>query len=196
VVKSTASAWALIALFASTGQPQTPPTTRGQGAPDFKVLILGGIVADFNARVWSYFELRSTLEKGLPALTVTDDPAVIMRVQRALGERVRLAREGAKQGEIFTPTISEGFRKVLLLEVNANTLAAIMDDNPGAFTHHVNDPYSKNKPLSTMPANLLAVLPSLPDDIQYRFLGHHLILHDTRANLILDRLPCAIQCGN
>ena len=39
-------------------------------------------------------------------------------------------------------------------------------------------------------------MPRLPDDIQYRFLDRDLILHDTRANLIIDRLPCAITCAD
>ena len=47
-----------------------------------------------------------------------------------------------------------------------------------------------------MPPNILARLPSLPDDIQYRFLGRHLILLDTRASVILDRIPYAIQCAD
>jgi hypothetical protein len=41
-------------------------------------------------------------------------------------------------------------------------------------------------------ALLAALLPKLPDDIEYRFLGRHLVLHDTRANMILDRIPCAV----
>ena len=53
--------------------------------------------------------------------------------------------------------------------------------------------YPNEKPLSTVPRNILAALPRLPDDIQYRFLGRHLILRDTRANVILDRIPYAIQ---
>jgi hypothetical protein len=48
--------------------------------------------------------------------------------------------------------------------------------------------------VSTVPANVLSVLPELPPDIQYRFLGRHLVLHDTRANVIVDRMRCAIQC--
>ena len=45
-----------------------------------------------------------------------------------------------------------------------------------------------------MPGAILAVLTALPDGIEYRFLGHDLILHDTRANVILDRISCAIEC--
>ena len=52
----------------------------------------------------------------------------------------------------------------------------------------------KRQPLSTVPGAVLAVLPSLPDGLEYRFLGHDLILHDTRANIILDRIRCAIEC--
>ena len=95
---------------------------------------------------------------------------------------------------MFTPTISVEFRKALILEMNANTWAAIMDDNPGEFSNQINGTYPDGKPLSTVPPNILAALPRLPDDIQYRFLGRHLILLDTRANVILDRIPYAIQC--
>ena len=43
--------------------------------------------------------------------------------------------------------------------------------------------------------NVLAVLPTLPDDIQYRFVGRHLVLVDGRSGLILDRIPFASACG-
>ena len=153
-------------------------------------------MADFNERVWTYSELRSKLEKGLPPLTVTDDPAEIRGAVHALARRIRVARAGAQEGEIFTPTISIEFRRILLLEMNASTWAAIMDDNPGEFSKHINGTYPEKKPLSTVPPNVLAVLPSLPDDIQYRFAGRHLILIDTRAGVILDRIPYAINCTN
>ncbi len=187
-------ATASIVLFASVSNSQTP-TTNGDGdTPIFRVQVIGYIEADFSTRIQSYYELRSKLEQGLPALTVTDYPAEIRTAQQALAKRIRAAREGAERGEIFTPAISKEFRKVLLLEMNDNTLAAIMDDNPGEFSHHINGIYPMGKPHSTMPPNILAVLPRLPDDIQYRFLGRHLILFDTRANVILDRMSCAIRC--
>ena len=69
-----------------------------------------------------------------------------------------------------------------------------MDDNPGEYPHRINSTYRMGKPVSTMPRTILAVLPVLPDDIQYRVLGRHLVLVDTRANVILDRILCAIQC--
>lgn len=53
----------------------------------------------------------------------------------------------------------------------------------------------EGRPLSTMPPNLLAALPPLPRDIQYRFVERHLILLDTRTKLILDRIPYAIRAS-
>ena len=73
-------------------------------------------------------------------------------------------------------------------------MAAIMDENPGDVSRRINRAYPPGKPFASMPAGFLAVLPRLPDDLQYRFLGRALILIDTRTNLILDRMPCAIAC--
>ena len=179
--------------LASVCYAQPATTNQTRDTPDFTVQVWGYIVADFSARVWDYYKLRSELEQGLPPLTVTDDPAEIRRAVRALAKRIRVARAGAKQGDMFTPTISVEFKKALTLEMDADTWAAIMDDNPGEFSNQINGTYPEAKPFSTVPPNILAVLPRLPDDIQYRFLGRHLILLDTKANVILDRIPRAIQ---
>jgi hypothetical protein len=193
-LKNTPLTIALIVLMASVAYPQPPKTNQGRDTPDFKVQVWSDIVTDFNTRVSAYVALRSELEKGLPALTVTDDPAETRRTQLALAKRILEARAKAKQGDIFTPTISAEFRKALLPETNATTWTALMDDNPGEFTARINVKYPDGKPLSTVPANILAVLPGLPGDIEYRLLGRHLILLDTRASLILDRIPYVIQC--
>lgn len=178
-------------VFPPVGSPQTPSQAV---IPDFRVQVWGDIVADFSGRVESYLELRHKLEVGLPPLTVTDDPADITRAEVALARRIRRAREGARQGEIFTPAIAAELRRVIRLEMTSDIRAAILDDNPGSFSHRINGTYPKEEPVSTVPANILALLPRLPDDIQYRFLGRSLVLHDTRANVILDRIRCAFGC--
>ena len=192
----TTQAIALMLLLASVDYPQALKTYQDRDTPDFRVQVWGDVVRDFSMRVQSYFDLRSELEKGLPVLTVTDNPAEIRRGVRALAKRIRVARAEAKQGDIFTPPISVEFRKALLLEMNASTQAAIMDDNPGEFPARINSTYPERKPISTVPPNILAALPRLPDDIEYRFVGRHLILLDTRASLIIDRILYAIQCAD
>lgn len=146
--------------------------------------------------MWAYFDLRGTLEKGLIALTITDDPARIEKAETDLADRLRVPRPGARQGELFTPPIEREFKKALIFEMSASTWAAIMDGNPGEFPYEINATYKRSKSVSTVPPNILALLSTLPEDIQYRFVGRHLILHDTRANVVIDRIPYAIGCAD
>ena len=162
--------------------------------PDFKVAISGEVVADFSARMTAYANLRRRLEDGLTPLRVTDDPSEIIRAETALAHRIRLARQGSRRGEIFTPKIRAAFRQILRAETTAGRCASILDDNPGEFSYRVNGSYPKTQPLSTVPPGILNVLPRLPEDVQYRFLHRDLILHDSRANVILDRIDEAIRC--
>ena len=183
--------FACVAAVASAQSPRDDPTT-----PRFTELVIvrGLLRADFDARVLDYFDLRTTLEDGLPAQHVTANPADNIEIQRTLARRIRRARVGALRGAIFTPAISVEFRRILLVETTPETRATIMDENPGQFSHRINGDYPQRRTLSTMPGTFLAVLPVLPDGLEYRFLGPHLILHDTRANVILDAMSCAIAC--
>jgi hypothetical protein len=149
---------------------------------------------DFAARVSAYSVLRADLAKDLPLLSGANDPEYVRTVESALAARVRAARGSAKQGDLFTSQAGTAIRRILR-EIQAETWKAIMDENPGAFPNRVNDSYPKSKPLSSVPPDLLARLPALPEGLQYRFVGAVLILHDTQANLIVDRLPEAISLG-
>jgi hypothetical protein len=111
-----------------------------------------------------------------------------------LAKRIRAVRSGAHGGEIFAAEISSAFKRALELETRPSTCASILDDNPSEFFYSVNDAYPKRRPLSTVPPGILMLLPRLPVDVEYRFLGRHLILRDTRANVILDRILDAIDC--
>lgn len=181
----TALAALVFAMSATSAYTQTPAAN-----------VWPRNVEDFNARVLAYFDLRGSLEKGLIALTITDDPAKIEQAESDLAAKLRLARPAARQGDFFTPAIEREFKKALIIQMSASTWSAIMDGNPGNFPHEVNTTYRDGKSVSTVPANILALLPTLPRDIQYRFVGRHLILHDTRANVVIDRIPYAITCAD
>jgi hypothetical protein len=140
---------ALMLLSTPLGYTQALKTQQDCDIPVFRIGVWGQILTDFDARVSTYFELRSDLEKGLPPRRVTKDPAEIRRWTRALARRIRAARARAKQGDIFTPTISAVFRKALLLEMNVPTCAAIMEDNPGEVPVGINGCYPEGKPDET-----------------------------------------------
>ena len=182
-------------LLASTAASQTPKPRQNPKPADFTVAVDGLIVADFSARITAYAELRRSLEEGLPGLVVTANHNEIRRAEEALARRIRLAREGYRQGNIFTPAINAAFKQLLMGVTRPGICAAILEDNPGHISYRTGRPYPRDEPLSTVPPSVLGVLPTLPDDVQYRFVEQHLILYDTRANMILDRIPNAIKCG-
>ncbi len=180
----------LLLLAALAPQPPQPATQ----VPDFKVQIWGGAAADFTARMSAYEALRAKLGEGLPQLEVTDDPAEILRAENLLAARIREARSGARRGSIFSSSIRRAFKRALESETDRGRCEAIRDDNPGEFDFPINGTYPKHRPLSTVPPSILSALPELPPDVYYRFLGRNLVLHDTRANVILDEIAHAVSC--
>ena len=145
------------------------------------------VLQDFKQRVNAYVQMRNKADDGVPKQKETNEPADIKNAQDGLAKRIIAARAGAKRGEIFTPEIAVHFRRLLRPEVkDADTKQLILDDNPGAIPFKVNGPYPAAAPLSTVPPNVLASLPELPMEIEYRFVGKHLILRDARANIVID----------
>lgn len=161
---------------------------------DLSVEVFGTTLADFSTKMDAYAALRHALEEGLPPLAVTGNPTEIYQAEILLAQRIREARRGTGRGDIFTENIRKGFRQLLRPVTNAATCKAVRDDNPGEFFYPVNSAYPRDKPLSSVPASMLNVLPRLPADVWYRFLDRDLILHDSRANVILDRIDDAIRC--
>lgn len=183
--------WVFAIAHGGAALAQQPP--RQVPPVEFTVEVRASIV-DFSIRMNAYAVLREKLQEGLPALAVTDDPKEIQLAERLLAERIRKARARARRGDIFTEEIRRGFRRVLRPLATRATCEQIRDDNPREFEYRINATYPKELPVSTVPAAMLAALPLLPDDVYYRFLDRDLILHDTRANIILDRIDNAIRC--
>lgn len=151
------------------------------------------LAADFAARVEKYVELRKKADDSAPPLKETRDPAKIKAAQQALVERIGAARSDAKQGDIFTPEIAAYFRHLMRPESKETGTKEIMkEDKVGTVPFKINGPYPDEKPLVTAPPNILGALPPLPKDIEYRFVGKHLILRDSRANSIIDYMLNAI----
>src|SRR5688572_21090372 len=188
-----AAALALVMMCGFSASSQTPAEPVAV-QPSFRVAVMGELDPEFGRRVSRYHELRVNLEARLPPQVVTEDARQIRAGELALARLIRIARTDAHEGDIFTAASGAQLRQGLLLVMTPQTWAAIMDDNPGTFSHRINGNYPRAKTLSTMPYSILAQLPELPEGIEYRFLGRDLILHDTHANVILDRLRYAIRC--
>jgi hypothetical protein len=190
-----------LVFFAGVAGAQVPqegqaPLARG-AEPDFRLVVLGHFDADtlatFNRRAQEYATLRSRLEVGLPPLVVTTDADEIERFETSLSRRIRDARR-PRRGQVFSPAMERQLKRLLRAKADAGTIASLLDDSPPEFDVDVNDTYSKKVSLATMPPNILLLLPDLPPDMEYRFVGRHLILRDVRANLIIDEIPRVLEC--
>lgn len=154
------------------------------------------VVADFVTRVNAYVAIHLQAERAAPKLPQEATPLQIDQTQRAMAERILAARADAKRGDIFTPAMSTLVRRVLTEVLSgpdgARRRAAIMDDNVKFIPLTANQRYPDAVPLTTMPPGLLKALPELPEEMEYRFIGPHLILFDQHAHIIPDFIPDAL----
>jgi hypothetical protein len=172
-------------------EPITPvqKATASPANPDSAVL------ADFNARLDNYVKKQRALMKDAP---VAEDatPEQITARQETLAAELRAVRKNAKQGDIFTPQVAALFKRLMSPELKGadgrETKAEIKEDGAKVWLR-VNATYPPEQPLSTVPPNLLANLPQLPMDVEYRIVSRHLLLRDVDANIIVDFIYNAIR---
>jgi cell division protein FtsB len=150
---------------------------------------IGTAVLGFKERVAEYVKLHKEAASKVPKLTETKDAASMQGREAALAAEIKKLRHGAKEGDIF----GVDFRAVLAREVRRDFLGrsaadrrAVMQEQPLKMRLSVNMSYPTDKPLKTFPAQLLQKLPGLPPDLEYRIVGHHIVLRDVPANLVVD----------
>jgi hypothetical protein len=150
---------------------------------------------EFLNRVEAYVQLHRTIEKSLPALEPTSDIARVLERRQALTEGIRKARNRSTPGEIFIPPVRNYFRELIRKALAAHPpeeARALLEEVPRAVRVRVNQEYPESAPLGTIPPELLAELPPLPEELEYRFLGRALILRDAGANLVVDFIESAV----
>ena len=144
--------------------------------------------------------MHRALELPLMPLRPTLDMSRIQASMQALAHRIRVVRAEAQQGDLITPDVARMFRRRIATCLPASEWAAIVSENaedeegvpagpPPAL--HVNMEWPEQVPFGFVPPQMLAVLPRLPAELQYRIIGNALVLWDHHANLIVDVLPGA-----
>ncbi len=149
----------------------------------------------FQDRIAEYVTLRHQSTHWLSLKGVDPDASDGVAFRRALADTIRLARRRAQPGNIFHSAIAPAILQLLRSELAARQpeeRRAIFAEVPRVLTLRVNDRYPAGDPVATMPAGLLLLLPPLPPELQYRFLGRTLILLDVDANLVVDVLPYSL----
>jgi hypothetical protein len=156
------------------------------------------IVNDFGTRISEYLALRQK-ETGAPTKS-SNSSRKLLEQQKQAAAKIQAARATAKQGDIFTPEITEYFKyqiaSAMAGEHGKKVRLSLRHSEPvHGLTLRVNDTYPHGVPLQSMPASLLQRLPVLPQELEYRIVGHDLALHDIEPNMIVDFIPNAIPTG-
>jgi hypothetical protein len=156
-----------------------------------------GTLSAFHQSIAHYVELHHSIESRLPPLEISPDARKIHEAVEARAAALRRARAGARMGDVFTPEVSELFRNRIrqaLLDRGyriEEVRRQLESDTEGSDPPIVNGRFSWVTATATLPC-VLAALPPLPRELQYRFAGADLVLIDIDANFIIDVLPNAL----
>ena len=147
----------------------------------------------FQAAVSRYMSERETAVRDLPAIQISDDLAYIYRSIDARAHAIVASRPNAVRGEIFDAEVSALFRSRIndtlrRYGLSPAEILAVEDEEGPAPPPAVNERFAWDAAVAT-PACVIATLPPLPSELQYRFIGDDLALVDVDAWLIVDVLP-------
>jgi len=175
----------LALLYTGCASSRTQPASRPSDAKALE---------EFQKKIGEFAELHHQLESQLPPLPSQTPPAQVQAHRTALADLIMSARRPAKQGDIFVsdvePLIRERAETVFASLQGPQDKADIQEEQSERdVPARVNQRYPDDVPVSTVTAHVLASLPLLPAELQYRFLGRHLILIDTGARIIVDYMP-------
>jgi hypothetical protein len=160
---------------------QTPPLAAEQAREPS--------LQDFERRLVDYLNLRRALSDRLMPLAPTADARELASRQADLAAALRAARAAAKPGDLVPPAVATWIHALILEDFMKRSAAderATFTEVPAAARPAINRTYPSNAALPTVPPLLLLRLPRLPDNLQYRFYGRHLVLLDGDVQIIVD----------
>jgi hypothetical protein len=179
--------------------PGPPSRTPLVGNPQAVDRVDQRALQDFQHRVRAYAELHRDVARTVPPLIVTTDTERIWQSVEALASALVRARPNARAGDIFTPEIATAFRYAINAGCKGDGVGLLLrthdEEELGEFplpAPAVHARWPDDLPLTTMPPDILAVLPPLPAELEYRFWNRDLVLWDADANLIVDFVTDAI----
>jgi len=147
---------------------------------------------EFDRRLQTYLDFRRMLAETLKPLAPTADAAELASRQAALAAALQAARSTAKPGDLIPAPVAALIQRIVVEDFARRTAAderATFSEVPNAPRPVINKSYPVNAALPTVPPLLLSRLPRLPDNLQYRFYGRHVVLLDGDLQIIVDYIP-------
>lgn len=153
-------------------------------------------LAQFSAAIKDYMALRQRLRNEITG-PIADSTAVeVNQASDRLAAGIQRARRRARPGNIFrvpiTALVKQRVAEVIQRDNLGPVLANIDDEQVTMKTPSVHLRFPAASQMATMPPSLLAALPRLPKELEYRIVGSFLVLRDVDAALVLDYIPAAV----
>ena len=147
--------------------------------------------AAFTHLVVEYVELHRRIAAGFGDPTLCADAEEISRQAAILAAEIRQARPLADEGDIFTAEVAAAFRARIAYAIRTaptEITPAWPDEDELQLQVHDALPFG----LGNQWWPIVRALPDLPAELEYRFVGRHLVLLDVPANLVVDVLRDAL----
>jgi hypothetical protein len=152
-------------------------------------------LSDFSQRLKAYVALRAKLAKNLEPLSPTASATDLQARQDALAAAIRAARARAKPGDLIPQSVRRQIRETVAADFNRRqpaTQRAALEEVPTGPPPAINRSYPERAALATVPPLLLQNLPPLPNNLQYRFFGRHIVILDGDVEIVVDYVQNAL----
>jgi hypothetical protein len=153
-------------------------------------------IKQFDDAIDKYLALRRGLGNEVAGPVKDSTSTQLNDASNALAGAIQRARANAKAGAIFSEPVAAVIKRRVAEAVRVKKLGPVLaniDDEKAADpTPKVHLRLPVTEQLATMPPSLLAILPPLPKQLEYRIVGRNLVLRDVDASLVLDYILAAV----
>jgi hypothetical protein len=186
-----ATGWLVVAMMISgVNAAQADVQKDGAAAVDATAL------AQFDTAIKDYMALRQRLRNEISGPVADSTATQLNQASDRLAAGIQRARAGAKPGNIFRVPITVLVKRRVVEVIQRDNLGPVLanidDEEVTVKTPSVHLRFPAASQMATMPPSLLAALPQLPKELEYRIVGNYLVLRDVDAALILDYIPAAV----
>lgn len=156
------------------------------------------VLETFNQRLDAYMRVHNEVERKLSLQWSFDDAEDMFEAIEAMQDGIRAARPDAQRGAIFTADVGALIRtrleaRLAVCHQTVEDLLAFINEErePGAPKPSIHKPFPWELGSAMVPT-ILAALPVLPGELEYRFADRDLVLIDIHADLVVDILVNAL----